>query len=759
VERLSAMAADAIEKLKSLRSTVVHSDLTTGAAGMGSGKRDGSLVRVGGIDFHAHVLNALYWPSFIMTDQLRLPSMLRVCQDSYTSFYMRDKEARRVTWIHSQSTNHVAAHLNGKDFSLVMSTFQAVAMLQFNSATKLSLAHLSKALHVQPSVLARHLQPLVRSRRYPLLLCHGDIAKLPQQLPGYDDAKFSDEVIGIEDGEKRKPEMLSTALRDVGSGELDFAPPPALGDVVASASEVPPPPGNVDAHSYAAFLSNITNGDVPGNEVLTLAEAVELYLEHMALTGQPVIGGGYTSFINAMHEAQAEAASPVSAAVAETQAVDFFAIADDDSAVAVADGSSADPAVLEPGSDGAPPIPETPEFEAESGAHVHPATPTTPPMAPPPSTPGAPGPAVPGGLVVTGVPIIVPAPAGAEIGTLPLVQVAPPAVPGNNSGASPSAFAAPVLATDIAGESAAAAGADPMAPGNSSAEGGDANFNIQNDDSDDDGGHADGLVADGASVAGGNFGIVMPHVHPHLQIADVIESAGPVASNENMMGLTDNAIPRGSMQLREARNQAGCERQTSEYIYEDGMVAVVRRDVADDDGLDERAGAISDAGDDDEDCAVHECNGDGDGNGGDDGNYDDNVVCVAADEGLVLSNAESAQKDAASHVVYELVRRYQSRTVRVTYPASVLRLASREAVKARESVVIDRSSMMDAALVRTMKQRKSLAHAELVGEVLKQVTSSFKPDERSVKDRIEYLIDRDYLERTPENPGVYRYCV
>ena len=46
--------------------------------------------------------------------------------------------------------------------------------------------------------------------------------------------------------------------------------------------------------------------------------------------------------------------------------------------------------------------------------------------------------------------------------------------------------------------------------------------------------------------------------------------------------------------------------------------------------------------------------------------------------------------------------------------------------------------------------------AQLVAEVLAQL-SFFRPNVKVVKRRIEALIEREYLERSPDQPNTYRY--
>jgi cullin 1 len=63
---------------------------------------------------------------------------------------------------------------------------------------------------------------------------------------------------------------------------------------------------------------------------------------------------------------------------------------------------------------------------------------------------------------------------------------------------------------------------------------------------------------------------------------------------------------------------------------------------------------------------------------------------------------------------------------------------------------------IDATLVRLMKARKRLAHQELVGEVIHQ-TQTFKPDNKLVRQRIEGLIEREYLQRDATDSKMYIY--
>lgn len=69
-----------------------------------------------------------------------------------------------------------------------------------------------------------------------------------------------------------------------------------------------------------------------------------------------------------------------------------------------------------------------------------------------------------------------------------------------------------------------------------------------------------------------------------------------------------------------------------------------------------------------------------------------------------------------------------------------------------------RGFVIEAAIVRIMKQRKDMAHSQLVTETLTLLSAQFKPDVTMIKKKIESLIEREYLERIEDaKVPSYRY--
>ena len=98
---------------------------------------------------------------------------------------------------------------------------------------------------------------------------------------------------------------------------------------------------------------------------------------------------------------------------------------------------------------------------------------------------------------------------------------------------------------------------------------------------------------------------------------------------------------------------------------------------------------------------------------------------------------------------------YTSRLFRVKINAIQMKESAEEQKKTNESVLQDRQYQIDAAIVRIMKTRKTLAHKLLVNELVAQLR--FPVAAADLKKRIESLIDREYLEREDDDAQVYNY--
>ncbi|XP_062260343.1 cullin-3-like [Platichthys flesus] len=80
-----------------------------------------------------------------------------------------------------------------------------------------------------------------------------------------------------------------------------------------------------------------------------------------------------------------------------------------------------------------------------------------------------------------------------------------------------------------------------------------------------------------------------------------------------------------------------------------------------------------------------------------------------------------------------------------------------ERKETRQKVDDDRKHEIEAAIVRIMKSRMKMQHNVLVAEVTEHLRAHFLPSPVVIKKRIEGLLEREYLARTPEDRKVYTY--
>jgi len=68
----------------------------------------------------------------------------------------------------------------------------------------------------------------------------------------------------------------------------------------------------------------------------------------------------------------------------------------------------------------------------------------------------------------------------------------------------------------------------------------------------------------------------------------------------------------------------------------------------------------------------------------------------------------------------------------------------------------NRGIAIEAAIIKIMKTRRTLAHNDLVSALTK-VLCNFVPEAQMIKEKIDELIIKEYLARDPNNPKIYIY--
>ena len=114
-------------------------------------------------------------------------------------------------------------------------------------------------------------------------------------------------------------------------------------------------------------------------------------------------------------------------------------------------------------------------------------------------------------------------------------------------------------------------------------------------------------------------------------------------------------------------------------------------------------------------------------------------------------------KEMSESDVFTFNRGFTDRLRKIKMSLLVTKVSQDEKLSTKQTVDEDRKHAVEASIVRVMKARKTMAHQQLVMEVSQQLMKLFKPDPKVIKNRIESLISREYLERDKDNQGVYKY--
>ncbi|KAK8639566.1 hypothetical protein V6N13_137941 [Hibiscus sabdariffa] len=118
-----------------------------------------------------------------------------------------------------------------------------------------------------------------------------------------------------------------------------------------------------------------------------------------------------------------------------------------------------------------------------------------------------------------------------------------------------------------------------------------------------------------------------------------------------------------------------------------------------------------------------------------------------------ILNKEPSSKSISQSDTFEFNPKFTDKLRRIKVPLPPVD----DKKKIVEDVGKDRVYAIDAAVVRIMKSRKVIPHQQLISETVEQLSRTFKPDIKAIKKRIEDLITRDYMERDPDQPTMFRY--
>jgi len=123
------------------------------------------------------------------------------------------------------------------------------------------------------------------------------------------------------------------------------------------------------------------------------------------------------------------------------------------------------------------------------------------------------------------------------------------------------------------------------------------------------------------------------------------------------------------------------------------------------------------------------------------------------DTHLLLLNSDKLSADS----IISLNMKYSNKRTKFRIAGAAQKETTQEVVQTNQAIEEDRRMYLQAAIVRIMKSRKLLRHNQLIQEIFSQSKARFTPSIPMIKKCIESLIDKAYVERTPNVTDEYSY--
>eukprot|EP00033_Pygsuia_biforma_P007614 GCRY01008745.1.p1 GENE.GCRY01008745.1~~GCRY01008745.1.p1 ORF type:complete len:293 (+),score=39.04 GCRY01008745.1:72-950(+) len=117
----------------------------------------------------------------------------------------------------------------------------------------------------------------------------------------------------------------------------------------------------------------------------------------------------------------------------------------------------------------------------------------------------------------------------------------------------------------------------------------------------------------------------------------------------------------------------------------------------------------------------------------------------------------SPEESFEPSTVFTLNTAFKNRKMKLNINLPIKNEAQKETAQTYRNVEMDRRILIQAAIVRIMKARKQIDHNTLLTEVISQLSPRFKPTIPKIKQCIDVLIEKEYLERNEAQINQYNY--
>jgi len=135
-----------------------------------------------------------------------------------------------------------------------------------------------------------------------------------------------------------------------------------------------------------------------------------------------------------------------------------------------------------------------------------------------------------------------------------------------------------------------------------------------------------------------------------------------------------------------------------------------------------------------------------------------NALTALAHPKIRVLSKNPNSKESKPGDKYKINEKFKNARQRVVVPAyfQMSKKKKEENAIMRQQITKLREVQADAAIVRTMKIRKTMQHKDLIPEVIRQLTH-FQAKPVMLKKRIATLIDQEFIKRDPNNRATYHY--